>query len=337
MLWATDQKTETSLAELRDQLSKHAEIMKAVSPSFALSKFKAIRETWGIAAEAPSLGSQNEIIEQLMTKCIKEINTPGYNGCQIQTLWDCLHVQTLWPDGFKGHVIARIAPELYCGWWEGIIPSGLPIIDIHAIARRGEKNELRNALQNNPFRINEFDNYGDTPLHCAVSEGHEGAIVLLIEQGADVNAKNDQPAKGETPLGRVVLNACFDPSDMGMQNIIHVLLRSGANPNICENSGLSPAFVPACINADVLDILICNGVDVNHPDNKGQTPLHGAAQNANLKAISLLLQHGANVNAETKDGETPLDLAMNSTEKDQTEVCNILRTNGGVQKKTQSI
>ena len=45
--------------------------------------------------------------------------------------------------------------------------------------------------------VNAKDNDGETPLHWASENGHEAIVSLLLEKGADVNAKDND---GETPL-----------------------------------------------------------------------------------------------------------------------------------------
>ena len=45
--------------------------------------------------------------------------------------------------------------------------------------------------------VNAKNNDGWTPLHWASENGHEAIVSLLLEKGADVNAKDND---GETPL-----------------------------------------------------------------------------------------------------------------------------------------
>lgn len=41
----------------------------------------------------------------------------------------------------------------------------------------------------------------------------------------------------------------------------------------------------------------------------GRTPLHVAADAANLEVVNLLIQHGANISAQDNDSYTPFELA----------------------------
>ena len=60
--------------------------------------------------------------------------------------------------------------------------------------------------------------------------------------------------------------------------------------------------------------LIKNGVNVNHTNGYGNTPLHRAVLYQNLKAVNLLIRYRANVNLDIKGGNCktimPLDLAI---------------------------
>ena len=56
--------------------------------------------------------------------------------------------------------------------------------------------------------------------------------------------------------------------------------------------------------------LIKQKANVNSADKNGNTPLHKAVENFNLKTAQLLIERGANVNAVDKNGSTPLHKAF---------------------------
>lgn len=66
-------------------------------------------------------------------------------------------------------------------------------------AREGSVERARTVLQHHPELINNRDATGATALHYAALAGHCDVVCLLVENGADVNARD---AKfGATPTG----------------------------------------------------------------------------------------------------------------------------------------
>ena len=66
-------------------------------------------------------------------------------------------------------------------------------------AMRGDVQQIEELVRAHPELINERDTSGATPLHYAAFGGHRQAVQLLVQKGADVNARD---AKfGATPTG----------------------------------------------------------------------------------------------------------------------------------------
>lgn len=337
MHWHSEDKTPDSGRTICDHARAYLDELPVVAASLALGEFRSCRSSWNIEAASPLIGNKNVILSQLADRLAKEIAESGYRGCQIQDIRDCLHIQTLWPDGFRGHVIARITPDQYCAWWVGVLPSAARIADIHAMARKSDADALCNALLQQPHRIDDLDNYGDSPLHCAVSEGNLGTIKALINMGANVNLKNGQLSRGETPLGSAVSSACFHPDEPRRMQIVTLLLDAGADVNICDNSGASPVFIPACSHPTILKFLLEKGANTRTADERGWTPLHGAAFNGELDAAKLLIEHGADVNARTRDGETPFRFATKPRVGDGAAMRALLETHGADPKQRRTL
>ena len=83
-----------------------------------------------------------------------------------------------------------------------------------------------------PFDLFGQDVYGDTPLHYAVSSGHTEIAELLIDAGADLEAKN--PAVG-TPLLFAVLQ--------GHKEVVELLIAEGADVNAKDIADRTPVDV----------------------------------------------------------------------------------------------
>lgn len=57
-------------------------------------------------------------------------------------------------------------------------------------AKIGDATTLRMLIESDPSLLNARDSDDSTPLHCAAWKGNVEAVKVLLEFGADVNAKN---------------------------------------------------------------------------------------------------------------------------------------------------
>ncbi|KAI8715745.1 hypothetical protein NCS52_01082800 [Fusarium sp. LHS14.1] len=125
---------------------------------------------------------------------------------------------------------------------------------------------IRQALEDEPWAVNECNSVGRTPLELAISQRWDAADVveLLIAMGADVN---QMPIRwGRTPL--------MIAAEMGEYECIRILSRL---------KGILEAT-----------------------DWAGNTALHRAAMFTQLKSVQLLLNAGSQRTARNLDGDTPL-------------------------------
>ncbi|KAH9047979.1 ankyrin repeat-containing domain protein [Lactarius deliciosus] len=159
--------------------------------------------------------------------------------------------------------------------------------------------------------VNAADYQGRTPLHRVLWAGDRpdadrfGVAQLLIERGADVNARDKYH---QTPL---------HPASYFVElKFVRILLDHGANVNTEGNQGLTPLHRvwrakghPDKDRFGVAQLLIERGADVNARDQDHETPLHLASRLVSLDGTWILLKYGAHLNAENLECKTPFQLA----------------------------
>ena len=109
-----------------------------------------------------------------------------------------------------------------------------------------------------------FSGKGFTSLHATAVMDASARAEVLLKQGANVNAKDNE---GQTPLHIAAENDASATAE--------VLLKQGANVNARNNKGLTPLHATAVRDASAIaEVLLKQGANVNATNNEGFTPLH---------------------------------------------------------------
>ena len=133
---------------------------------------------------------------------------------------------------------------------------------------------------------------GMTALHWAAGAGNVPLAALLVEQGADVNVRDQG---GSTPLKRA--------AHMGQTEAVRWLLEQGADANLAATNGQTALHAAVIRNrSDIVDLLLAHGAETAVADSQGKTPLDWAV----AKRLTTLAQKlSSNGSAGWPEPETP--------------------------------
>lgn len=132
-------------------------------------------------------------------------------------------------------------------------------------------------------------------LHCAARHQTADVLRLLLDKGADIEAKNWW---GGTAL------MCAAGSNSAA--CVQLLLSKGASVHAVTVNGKTALH---CADPSCLPALLAAGSNREAVDSKGMTPLLVAAQRLNLASLRALLKRRANTEAADRSGRTALMLA----------------------------
>uniref|UniRef100_A0ABD2VV80 PRANC domain-containing protein n=1 Tax=Trichogramma kaykai TaxID=54128 RepID=A0ABD2VV80_9HYME len=162
------------------------------------------------------------------------------------------------------------------------------------------------------FDVNYTDEFGLTHFHVACMSGFINLVGKFLELGQDPNCISQESKANEVdPPLHLALK-------YGHEEMAELLLRSGADPNLTNDEGLTPLHIICIGNDDDYDngemaVMFFNIIDeiqlsvqVDAQDKAGNTPLHLALAKGCKKLVELLLGRGASPNLTDKDGLTPL-------------------------------
>lgn len=159
---------------------------------------------------------------------------------------------------------------------------------------------FRHILERKAWMLETKDSTGSTLLHIACTRSKYSFVKFLINQGADVMARD---CFYSTPLH----NAAY----AGSLDIVEYLIAHGALIEAVDCFNSTPLYF-ACQagNLDVICYLIQHGADINYADNFGRTPIQAAFECGELSVIKHFIKN-LHVNIEIKmlDGRSPLHLA----------------------------
>ena len=133
-------------------------------------------------------------------------------------------------------------------------------------------------------------------LMWAIIKGHIDIVKYLVEQGADLNAQDED--------GWTVL---MWAAQRGHIDIVRYLVEQGAEVNLQYKDGYT-ALMQAVRegHTSIVRYLVEHGADLSVQDRMGGTALMQAAQRGHIDIVRYLVEQGAKVNVQDRNGGTAL-------------------------------
>ena len=215
----------------------------------------------------------------------------------------------------KGADIEARSPKEYLPQWHPPGRHGYNEVDVSdtdtgwtALLRAASKGQeaIVRLLVEEGADIEARSSNGSTALMCAAEGTYESVVELLLNSGANVHAEDEF---GWKPLHRAMVNR-------GGEGVAQMLLAHGADANArChyQKSPLHHAIEKG--NDSMVSFLLAAGVDHEARDIVERTPLHTAIESRLENMVYILLQAGADAEAKDKGGHDALSAAIHASRK----------------------
>lgn len=159
---------------------------------------------------------------------------------------------------------------------------GDPIRTFHDAVHVGDVDTVRTRLAADPQLATSVGEFGFQPIHLLDMYPEEEILNLLLANGADINAVNDD--------GVTILHIVTDP------DAVPLLVERGAKLEARDKDGWTPLIMQTNNQEngpDVVAALLAHGADPNAEGNGGQTALSFARETGDQSFFEVLTQFGA--------------------------------------------
>lgn len=198
---------------------------------------------------------------------------------------------------------------------------GEPIL-ILALAN-GHTN-IATILINRGINISSTNNNGMNALLFSLAEQLDPTITgLLINRGADCNVRY----RDLTPLIFAIVGQGSKRPEKDVVTIVSLIIqgRGDVNGKAHSHGATALMFAAQLGYNEVIELLLNSGANINDRDNEGMTALMFAVSGQNKSGISRLLKRGANAGLKDNKGYTALAIAQEAGFRD---IVALLTNNG---------
>lgn len=211
----------------------------------------------------------------------------------------------------------------------GIVPGGRALV---AAVGKGEQRQVGWLLETR-VHTERRDEKERTPLRIAVENDNPSIALMLLEGGADPNAKGPGPVsllgvameRGDTPVIEKLIGKGANSGGLmeegekilpwaiknGRLKFAREMLAHGADPHLKDMAGDSLLHVAMSAGArDLVLRLLELGADAGAADHRGRGVIRLAVENGMADLLPVLSKAGADPNFKNADGGTPLEMAI---------------------------
>ena len=189
---------------------------------------------------------------------------------------------------------------------------------LHTAAFLGEY-KIAELLVKSGADVNITNDDGDSPMN---SLGADWDTTEAIAGWLQIEVKRDKVESGRTQVKALLRQHDAQVANPAREDICYAAktgnidalsghLKSATDINSRDRKfGITPlAWAALAGHAEIAELLLRGGADVNAKNRDAGTALHGAAFFGRIEVAALLLDNGANTNAKHESGDTPLDSA----------------------------
>jgi ankyrin repeat protein len=157
-------------------------------------------------------------------------------------------------------------------------------LDLPTAAALGRLDRVRALLAESPSLVSSLSPDGWTPLHLAAHFGQRAVMELLLEHGADAEARSNNGLVN-TALHAAVAGGALDA--------VELLLARGADADAVQQGGYTPLHAAAQNGSlPICERLLAAGASPNLRSDHGQTALSFASERGHTAVTDLLREHG---------------------------------------------